>query len=292
MSIQISGFSDEISDDLDQQLSKVKELSMHYISLRGIDGKNIADFSLEEFRENVLPRLEKAEVNVSSIGSPIGKVFLEDEEGFAKQLQQLETLCEIAKLLQCKYIRVFSFFMTKGENYDDHQEKVVEKIKQFAQIAQKHQVILLHENEKDIFGDIARRCKILFEKVDSPYFQGIFDFANFVQCGEDTLIAYHLLKENLLYYHIKDASYEVSYNVLCGTGDGKIPEILSQVIANGYDGFLTLEPHLAMFGSLQSLELEEASSVVNEKANLTGAEGYEMQYKALVALLKESGVNL
>lgn len=292
MSINISGFSDEISDNLDEQLAKVTGLGMNYISLRGIDGKNISEYSVEEFEENVLPRLQKANVKVSSIGSPIGKVFIDDNMGFALQLQQLDRLCKIANLLDCKYIRIFSFFIEKGENYDDYEKQVIENISKFTKIAEKYKVILLHENEKDIFGDIARRCKTIFDKVSSPYFQGIFDFANFVQCGDDTKKAYDLLKENILYYHIKDASYDVSYNVLCGTGDGKIPEILKDVINNGYDGFMTLEPHLAMFGSLQSLELEEASSVVDESANITGEEGYEMQYNALKDILKESGVIL
>lgn len=292
MALHISGFSDEISDDLDVQLEKVRSLSMEYISLRGIDGKNVADYSLADFKTQVYPRLEQAGVKVSSIGSPIGKVFLQDEEGFEKQLAQLDTLCQLANLLDCKYIRVFSFFMEKGVDYDLYEEAVLKKLKQFTKIAAKYQVILLHENEKDIFGDIARRCKTMFVGVNSPYFQGIFDFANFVQCGENTKEAHRLLQEHILYYHIKDASYDLSYNLLCGTGDGNIPEILTEVLKKGYDGFLTLEPHLAMFGSLQSLELEEASSVVNESANISGAEGYEMQYHALCKILKESGVSV
>lgn len=292
MSINISGFSDEISDNLDEQLAKVKSLGMNYISLRGIDGRNISDYSLEEFTQKVLPRLNNANIKVSSIGSPIGKVFIDDNEGFTKQLKQLETICKIANVLDCKYIRIFSFFIKKGEDYDNYEIQVIDKIKLFADIAEKYNVILLHENEKDIFGDIARRCKTIFDKVGSKYFQGIFDFANFVQCDEDTKVAYELLKENILYYHIKDASYAVSYNVLCGTGDGNIATILKDVIQNGYTGFMTLEPHLAMFGSLQSLELEEASSVVNQDAQITGEQGYEMQYNALKLILKESGVNL
>ncbi len=290
MSIYISGFSDEISDSLDKQIEVVKSLGMNYISLRGIDGKNIGDFTPGEFKEVVLPRLTKADMKVSSIGSPIGKVFIDDEEGYQKQLVVLENICQIANMLDCKYIRIFSFFIKKELNYDDFEQAVITKIKEFAKIAEKYNVILLHENEKDIFGDIARRCNTIFNEVGSPSFKAIFDFANFVQCGEDTMKAYELLKEHILYFHIKDASYDVSYNVLCGTGDGKIPEILEIAIKDGYQGFLTLEPHLAMFGSLQSLELEEAESVVNTDANITGEQGYEMQYKAVNEILNKIGV--
>lgn len=289
MSIIISGFSDEISDNLEKQIEVVKSLGMDYISLRGIDGKNIGDFTPNEFERDVLPKLKAKNIKVSSIGSPIGKVFIDDEQGFQKQQLVLENICQIANMLNCNYIRIFSFFIKKDTDPNSFELEVIKKIKKFAEIAQKYDVILLHENEKDIFGDTAARCKVIFDKVGSDYFKGIFDFANFVQCKEDTMDAYNLLKEHLLYFHIKDAVYNLSYNVLCGTGDGKIQEILEIAIKNGYSGFLTLEPHLAMFGSLQGLELEEASSVVNESANISGEQGYGMQYKAINEILKKIG---
>lgn len=286
MSIIFSGFADEISADLDKQIEVVKRLGMEYISARAIDGKNIADYTPEEFKESVLPRLEANGIKISSMGSPIGKVFIDDEEGFAKQLVDLENICEICHMVGCRYIRIFSFFIKKEENYDDYKEQVIEKLKQFVAIAEKHNIILLHENEKDIYGDIGRRCVDLFEAIESPYFKAIFDFANFVQCEQETIEAYNMLEKYILYYHIKDARKEVTYNVLCGTGDGNIETILADAFAKGYEGFLTLEPHLAMFGTLQSLELAAAANVVNTGANINGEQGYELQYQAIVRIVE------
>jgi sugar phosphate isomerase/epimerase len=287
----ISGFSDEISSDFDTQLEVVAGLGMRYISLRGIDGNNIGDFTVEEIKERVQPRLQKAGIKVSSIGSPIGKVFIHDEEGFAKQKIMLDTLCQIANLLDCKYIRIFSFYIPKGEDADSYRDEVISKIKEFAAIAEKYAVILLHENEKDIYGDIARRCQEILKEVGSEHFKAIFDFANFVQCGEDTQECYDLLKDEIVYIHIKDAVTTESQNVVCGTGEGKIAEILSQSIQNGYKGFLTLEPHLVRFDSLKDLELEDAAEIIKDNKGLDGASGYKLQYEALVEILNkiESG---
>jgi sugar phosphate isomerase/epimerase len=283
----ISGFSDEISSDFDTQLEVVSKLGMKYISLRGIDGKNIGDFTVNEIKEKVLPRLQKAGIGVSSIGSPIGKVFINDEEGFAKQKLMLDTLCEISILLDCQYIRIFSFYIPKGENADQYHDDVVRKLKEFAEIAKKYNVILLHENEKDIFGDVARRCHEILTEVESPSFKGIFDFANFVQCGEDTQECFDLLKDEIVYIHIKDAVTSDSQNVVCGTGEGKIPELLAQFIKGGYKGFLTLEPHLVLFDSLKDLELEDATEVIKDNKGLDGAGGYKLQYEALLDILKK-----
>lgn len=287
----ISGFSDEISSDFDTQLEVVAELGMRYISLRGIDGKNIGDFTVEEVKESVQPRLQQAGIGVSSIGSPIGKVFINDDEGFAKQKTMLDTLCQIANLLECKFIRIFSFYIPKDEDADNYRDEVISKIKEFAAIADQYDVILLHENEKDIYGDIGRRCHEILKEVGSAHFKAIFDFANFVQCGEDTQECYDLLKDEVVYIHIKDAVTTESQNVVCGTGEGKIPEILAQAIQSGYKGFLTLEPHLVRFDSLKDLELEDADQIIKDNKELDGAGGYKLQYESLVNILEkiESG---
>jgi sugar phosphate isomerase/epimerase len=284
--LKISGFSDEISSDFNTQLEVVTKLGMNYISLRGIDGKNIGDFTVEEIKENVQPRLQKSGVNVSSIGSPIGKIFINDEEGFTKQKKMLDTLCQISNLLDCQYIRIFSFYIPKGEDADQYKDEVIRKIKEFAAIAEKYNVILLHENEKDIYGDIGRRCKDILTLVGSPSFKGIFDFANFVQCDEDTQHCYDLLRDEIVYIHIKDAVTTDSHNVVCGTGDGKIPELLSSFIKSGYKGFLTLEPHLVLFDSLKDLELEDATVLIKDNKELDGEGGYRLQYEALLEILE------
>ncbi len=285
--IMISGFADEIDAQLDVQLKTVKALGMRYICLRAADGKGIAEYTLEAFQESILPRLQAAGVGVSSLGSPIGKIDIADDAAYEQQLRQLETLCKICNLAGCKYIRMFSFWMPKGENPDDYTGQVLEKLAGFAKVAEKYDVILIHENEKDIYGDTAVRCKTILEKLASPHFRAAFDFANFVQCGEDTETCWEMLKDYVAYIHIKDAVVGNNENVVCGTGDGKIPQLLKKAIReDGYEGFLTLEPHLVLFATLQSLEIVDATEVISENKAKDGAEGYTMQYNALMDILK------
>lgn len=285
--ILISGFADEISPDFGTQLKTVTGLGMHYISLRSADGKGIADYSVDEIRDQILPRLEKAGVKVSSIGSPIGKVGIEDEEGFARQLEQLDTLCQICGVLDCRYIRMFSFFIPEGKDPAGYRDAVLKKLQKFIDVAKKYDVILLHENEKEIYGDIGTRCLDLMESLKDPCFQSAFDFANFVQCGEDTEKCWELLHGYVTYIHIKDALSSDKENVVCGTGEGKIREILTRAIRDeGYEGFLTLEPHLVLFDSLASLETTAAENIIKANKAKDGAEGYTMQYRALCDILE------
>ena len=283
--IIISGFADEIDPQLDVQLKVVKDLGMEYICFRAADGKGVAEYTLEEVKEVIKPRLDAAGVKVSSLGSPIGKINIDDEEAYAKQLEQLDTLCQICNELDCKYIRMFSFWMV-GKNPDEWKEEVLKKLRGYADIAAKYGVILIHENEKDIYGDIGSRCKVILDELASPNFKAAFDFANFVQCGENTEECWEMLKEHVAYIHIKDAVAGKNENVVCATGDGKIPEILAKAIKeDGYEGFLTLEPHLVLFATLQSLEVVDATEVISENKAKDGAEGYAMQYNALKEVL-------
>lgn len=284
--IWISGFADEISSDFTEQLKTVTDLGMHFISLRSADGKGIADYTVDEVKEKLIPRLDEYQVKVSSLGSPIGKVGVEDEDGFSRQLEQLETLCRICQILDCRYIRMFSFYIPEGKDPADFRETVLKKMQQFLEIAKKYDVILIHENEKDIYGDIVSRCLDLMQELNDPHMKSAFDFANFVQCGEDTRNCWELLKPYVSYIHIKDAVSTDKENVVCGTGEGKIKEILDEAInRDGYEGFLTLEPHLVLFDALASLETTAAENIIKENKAKDGAEGYAMQYRALCDIL-------
>lgn len=289
--MKISGFADEISPNFDVQLETVKALGMRYISLRAADGKGIADYTLQEIKESIAPRLAEAGIGVSSLGSPIGKIDVDDEAGFVKQLTQLETLCQMCSVLQCRYIRIFSFYIPQGQDASLYRQTVIEKLRQFIQIAEQYHVILIHENEKGIYGDTAARCCDIMEALAGLHFRFAFDFANFVQCGEDPQECWNMLQEYIEYIHIKDAVSESKENVLCGTGEGKIKELLERAICKeGYDGFLTLEPHLVLFDSLSSLETGEAAQIIRKNKAKNGAEAYQMQYRALQSILEDIGV--
>lgn len=284
--IIISGFSDEIDKCFDTQLKTATALGMDHICLRSADGKGIAEYTLEEFKNALMPQLDKYNVKVSSLGSPIGKVKIDDEEGFEKQLNQLHTLCQIAKEVNCKYIRVFSFYIPEGDDFTKYTSEVIRKLTQFVDIAAQYEIVLIHENEKDIYGDIKERCLEILSTINSPYFKAAFDFANFVQCGEDTKVCYDLLKDFVAYIHIKDAVSSDNDNVPCGTGEGKIAEILRQaIVEDGYEGFLTLEPHLVIFDSLKDLEIKDTSEIIKEAKAKDGADGYRIQYEALTNIL-------
>ncbi|HLR68113.1 MAG TPA: sugar phosphate isomerase/epimerase family protein [Virgibacillus sp.] len=238
----LSAFSDEIDGKLDTQMDVLDQHGINHIEMRGVNGKLLVDHTLKEAKE-VKKKIDARGFKLSAIGSPIGKMSITDN--FESHLKLLKHSLEIAEIMECKYIRMFSFFIPKGENPDKYKDEVINRWKRFAHVAEGSGVVLLHENESGIYGDSPERCLDLLETINKDHVKAIFDFANFVQCNAVIYPdAFELLKDYIVYIHVKDAKQSNHQVVPAGEGDGNIREVLKELYDSGYEGFLSLEPHL------------------------------------------------
>lgn len=262
----LSGFADEIDDRLDKQMDTLDTLGIRYIEMRGVEGKNLSDYTPDAAKE-IKKRLDARGFRLSAVGSPIGKIGIRDD--FAPHFDKFKRVVEIAGIMETGYIRMFSFFIPKGDDPEIYKDEVLERWSRFADYVKGSGIRLLHENEKGIYGDTAERCRNILNACDPAVVRGIFDPANFVQCGVETKAAFDLLKEDIVYMHIKDALVENGRVVPSGEGDGNLAWILGQLADRGYDGFLSLEPHL------------ETGDIA-----VCGADKFKLAHAALINILK------
>lgn len=251
LDVKISGFYDEVSRDLDVQIATIKEYGEAYLCPRHLDGKRITGYSAEDFKTQVKPRLDAAGIKFSSIGSPIGKVGIKDEQGFQNQLKQLANLVEICKIMDCKYIRIFSFNFHSDQKLEDYRDVVMTKLRKYVEVVEGTGITLLHENEKGIYGYSAENCVDIMKTINHPQLRLIHDASNFVQEKQDPLAAYHLMKDYVDYYHIKDCDWETGTETPVGYGDGKYAEIFADLSARNYSGFMTMEPHTFKYSMIR-----------------------------------------
>lgn len=262
----VSAFADESSPNVDKQIEVLKENGISHIEVRGLDGKNVSDCSLEEIQE-YKETFDKHGIKVSSIGSPIGKININDP--FEEHLDLFKHVLEIATVFEAPFVRMFSFFMEK-EEIDSSREKVMERWGKFLEVAKNHpEITLLHENEKGIYGDSPERCLDLVESLQSKQVKLAFDPANFVQCDVEVYPkAYELLKDHIGYVHIKDANFEDHEVTPAGYGDGEVAKVLHELVKSGFKGFVSLEPHLTMFEGFQELEKENETNLSESDDNI------------------------
>lgn len=280
--IKIFGFADEASPMIDEQIKAMLRNGLQGLEIRNVDETNVADITLDKAQE-VRSKLDAAGLITWSIGSPIGKIDIEKDD-FAAHLEKLKHTLEIANILGAENIRMFSFFMPTDKEASIYKNEVLDRLGKMADIAKGTGVALCHENEKGIYGDKAARCLEIFKAV--PEIKGIFDPANFVQSGENTIDAWNLLKDYIKYVHVKDARASDDMIVPAGSGDGNFKIIVPEYLAQGGSSF-TMEPHLKEFSGLSGLEREGEESKVGEFNFETGDEAFDYACSAFKNILAQ-----
>ena len=240
----LSGFGDEIDPDPAIQVAVLQSLGARFIEVRSAWGVNIVDLDDEQL-DRLAGILRERGMGVSAIASPVGKVDV--SLPVAHEVERLDRAIAAAHRLGTRYIRLFSFFRGEGVAAEAIRDDVLVRMRALAERAEAGDVILLHENEKDIYGDTPERCLDLVESVGSPALRLAWDSANFVQVGvahpfDD---AYAALRPHLEYLQVKDALSATGEVVPAGEGDGQLLQTLTALRDDGYSGFASLEPHLA-----------------------------------------------
>lgn len=279
----LSGFADEISGELTTQLEQLQKLGMRYVEMRGVDGNNLIFHSDDKVKE-IKARLDAEGIALSAVGSPLGKIGITDP--FQPHFAEFQRAVELAHRMGTRNIRMFSFYVPEGEK-GQYRGQVFDRLGRFVDYAAANDVVLLHENEKGIYGERAAECRELMDCFYGAHFKAIFDFANFVQAKQNTLEAYELLRDFIAYVHVKDALWETGNVVPAGMGDGNVLTILKKLYENGFSGFLSLEPHLFQFSGFSGLERGKAVAPGGEAKVLSGAEAFALAHKALLGLLQE-----
>lgn len=252
--IKLCAFADEADASIDLQIEALKRNSIPYLEIRNVDGVNISKITFKKAKE-VKSKLDANGLAVWSLGSPYGKIKVADD--FAPHLDSFKYGLELSHELGAKCIRLFSFYEATAPSARDI---VMERLSAFIEAAKGSGIILCHENEKGIYGDIASRCLDIHKTL--PELKCVFDPANFIQSGQDTKEAWELLKNYVYYMHIKDAMLDGKV-VPAGKGAGNLPFLVSEYSNQG-GGVMTLEPHLKIFDGLAALEESDEKTDIDD----------------------------
>lgn len=247
--IRISAFADEVSPALDEQIAYLRHAGVKWLEIRFVDSRNITALSPAE-AVRVKARLDQAGIGVSAVASPIGKYPL--DAPFEPHLELFRHTIRLAQLLGTRLIRIFSFYAPQGGCIDDCRPQVVDRLRRMAALLEGTGIRMAHENESHIFGHDAANCAALVREVASEAMTLVYDPANFVwgeSIGNNVESCWPRLQPHVGHIHIKDwkvGSRDIGS--LPGDGDGQIERLVGELARTGYDGFVTLEPHMSSGG--------------------------------------------
>src|SRR2546429_5495899 len=217
----LSGFGDEIDPDPAIQVSVLQALGARHIEVRGAWDTNIVDLS-EDQLDRLAALLRDMGMGVSAVASPVGKVDVFGDPD--AELARLGRAIAAAHRLGTGYVRMFSFYRPDGVPVAKTRDTVLTRLRAMADLAERDGVVLVHENEKDIYGDVPHRVLDIVESVGSPALRVAWDSANFVQVGVRPFTdGYAMLRPHLEYLQVKDAVAATGAVVPAGGWGGGIP---------------------------------------------------------------------
>ena len=270
----LTGFADEAARDIDGQIRATQALGWEYIEARNINGTNIHSIPDEDF-DAVCGKLVESGVKVNCFGSEIANWGKSIEDPFDSSLAEARRAIPRMKRLGTELVRVMSFAVLKHRSPDDQMED-----ERFRRLRELHTMFVgdgltpVHENCMNYGGMGWEYTLKLIENV--PGLKLVFDTANPVNTpdyarGEpyprqSSWEFYSHVKEHVAYVHVKDAVYEEeladnafprSRFTFAGEGDGDVRRILADLLANGYDGGISIEPHLAVVFHDEAVQSED-----------------------------------
>ncbi len=272
---KLSAFADEVMDDFRGQVEFLAKEKVGYIEPRFVNKKNLMDLNQKELAE-ARKLIRDHGLKVSAIGSPIGKVKL--DQPFKPHLDKFKHAVELAQYLGTPFIRMFSYYAPEGKNIDDYRHQVMDRMVAKLEALAGTEVTMVHENEANIYGHSAANCVDLAKELNSPKLRLVYDPANFVWAEKITNnveTCWPLMKPYVVHIHIKDWKLGATdVGSMPGQGDGQIKELLAELAAMKYQGCVTMEPHLqagGQFGGSTGPELfSQAIAAVRKMASEVG----------------------
>lgn len=243
-----TGISDEAGQAIDIQIKAHKELGWQHLELRMVDGVNITALPEDQF-DNVYRHVTEAGMKVSCFGGAIANWARPITCDPNIDIEDLKRAIPRMHRLGAPYIRVMSYPNDPTSPLPEKawRDEAIRRMKQLARIAEDGGIVMVHENCSGWGGLSAENSNILLREVDSPALKVVFDTGNPVTYGQDPWDYYQSVYNDIVYVHIKDARKVDGQDVYtyCGEGDGRVKDVLRDLLSKGYAGGISIEPHLA-----------------------------------------------
>jgi len=261
----LTGIADEAGDSINSQIAATKALGWEHIEARFLSVGNFEKGSIHEIPEEAfnlaVDALNEAEIKVCGIGSTIGNWAHSITDPFDITEGEVERCITRMKVLGSSIVRIMSYSILEDENENDHENQFFEeRIKRLKNIITRFEdngITPVHENCMNYGGMSTSHALKLQNEI--PQMKWVFDTGNPVFNADrsatrpyprqDAWSFYQALKENIVHVHIKDGIWDNLKNectfTMPGEGDGKVKEILSDLKKTNYEGFISIEPHIA-----------------------------------------------
>jgi sugar phosphate isomerase/epimerase len=249
---KLAGFTDEASPILEKQIEALKLLGWQGIEIRmvknGEKSVHFDDLDDDTFYK-MADKINEAGIKIVSYGTQIANWSRKISSDFTLDTAELKRIAPRMKRTGTAFARIMSY-PNDGLAENEWGNETIRRIKELCLIAEDNGILLCHENCSGFASQSAKNTLRMIEEVNSKALKLIFDTGNFWEAGYSSAEFYQTVKEHVVHVHIKDYVKDLSSKsgwsaVFAGDGAGEVDKVLQILKADGYNGWYSIEPHLA-----------------------------------------------
>jgi sugar phosphate isomerase/epimerase len=258
-----SGIADEAGQDIGTQIRAHQELGWRYIEARLVNGTQFTDLPQAQFEE-VCAELAAAGMQVSGFASAIANWSTKITDPFEQSIDTLSRAITRMNRLGAKFIRVMSY-PNDGLPEEQWRDEAVRRLQVLGKMAEDGGIVLLVENCDGWASVSPQNYAEFFQMVNSPAVKAVYDTGNPASHGfTNTWEWYEAAKPHIAYVHIKAHTGPSGTHTWPDIGESKIRETIQDLLESGYNGFVSIEPHI--------------QSVIHEKKGISNADAAYQSY--------------
>ena len=247
ITMRFCGIADEAGKTIAEQIRAHKELGWDLIEVRNVEGVNLTDLPDDKF-EATLAALNDAKIGIACFASQLANWARPITGDFSVDVAELKRAIPRMHKAGTKFIRCMSYPNDKNSPWPDDKwrDEAVRRLKELARMAEDGGVVLVHENCSGWGGQGPKQMAEIWERVGSPAFQLCYDTGNLH--GNDPWEFYLASREHAVHVHVKDyRKLPDGKEEACfpGEGIGRVADVLSDLMTRGYDGAISIEPHMS-----------------------------------------------
>lgn len=275
----LTGIGDEAGAALSTQLLAVQALGWKHLEMRNVQMDGLPAMNTHDLPDDAFDRfvgaLADSGIAVAAFGSVIGNWAHAIEDDFAITEGEIARAIPKMQRLGTQFVRIMSYkprLEADGRDRPDQME--AERFRRLREIKRRFDdggLTCVHENCMNYGGMSISHALRTLEAV--PGLRWVFDTAN--PCfnedrdnpghRQDPWAFYQAVRPAISHVHIKDgiwnpAKKDLDYT-LPGAGQGRVADILADLHRTGYDGFVSIEPHISVVfhsaGTSESRDPEE-----------------------------------
>ena len=253
-----TGFADEAGSTLQEQINATKELGWDCIDIRGLYGKNFTDITDEEFEE-AYKLLKTETIRIPCFGSAIAnscrKPWVQSDVDY--NYEALKRAVPRMKRLNTKFVRGMALAYNNELSLEENEKMVFPIMKDLVKMCADNAITFVCENCGGYAGNAYSHLIRLANYLDTPYFKVAYDSGNPIggtnmdaeppYPPQDSWDFYQAVRELIGYVHIKDQKIDENGKVVRtfpGEGEAQVERIVADLIRTGYDGYMSIEPHM------------------------------------------------